>query len=59
MAKHILKCPSCENYTMKEECAECKIPTSLIKPLKYSPEDPYGEYRRKAKHPELVAKGLL
>ncbi|HLC51619.1 MAG TPA: nucleolar RNA-binding Nop10p family protein [Candidatus Nanoarchaeia archaeon] len=44
--KHIMKCPSCKKYTLKSECC---ITTVLPRPPKYSPEDKYGEYRRKAK----------
>ena len=56
--KHILKCSKCNKYTMKEVC-ECKEKSVVIKPPKYSPEDKYGEYRRKVKKPELLKKGLL
>ncbi len=31
----------------------------MAKPPKYSPEDKYGDYRRKAKKEELITKGLL
>jgi H/ACA ribonucleoprotein complex subunit 3 len=54
--KHIMKCPVCGKYTMKENC--CEI-TNPAKPLKYSPEDKYGEYRRKLKEEEIKKKGLL
>ena len=47
MAKHIMKCSECSKYTMKEEC--CNKPTINTKPAKFSIEDHYGEYRRKAK----------
>ena len=46
--KRILKCPKCENYTLKEVCA-CGEKTTLIKPPKYSPQDKYSEYRIKAR----------
>lgn len=45
--KHIMKCPVCGTYTMKEE--HCGQKTLNPKPPKYSPEDKYGGYRRKAK----------
>jgi len=38
---------------MKEICG-CKEKTISLKPPKYSPEDKYAEYRRKAK--EMVLK---
>lgn len=59
MARHILKCPECGKYTMKDECDKCKVNTVQIKPAKFSPEDPYGEYRRKAKREGLEERGLV
>ena len=56
--KHILKCSKCNKYTMKDVC-ECGGKAVLVKPQKYSPEDKYGEYRRKVKKPELIKEGLL
>lgn len=47
--KHILFCKNCNIYTMKEICSKCNTPTIQKKPAKFSPEDPYGKYRRKAK----------
>lgn len=47
MAHHLFKCGQCNNYTMKEAC--CGSATLIPRPPKYSPEDKYGEYRRKAK----------
>jgi len=44
--KHIMKCPKCGKYTMKDFCCEKTI---LPKPARYSPIDRFGEYRRKAK----------
>lgn len=44
---HILKCKKCGTYTLKKEC-ECGGEAVSPKPPRYSPEDPYGEYRRKA-----------
>jgi len=46
--KHILRCPVCGIYTMKEACA-CGSTTVQVRPPKYSPEDKYGRYRRMAK----------
>jgi len=34
---------------MQETCPKCKAVTQQAKPPKYSPEDRWGEYRRKAK----------
>jgi H/ACA ribonucleoprotein complex subunit 3 len=46
--KHILKCPKCGNYGLKEVC-DCNHTRIEPKPPKYSPEDKYGKYRREAK----------
>ncbi|MBI4452355.1 ribosome biogenesis protein [Candidatus Woesearchaeota archaeon] len=56
--KHILKCHICKKYTMKEECT-CGNKTVMAKPLKYSPDDKYGSYRRKAKLIEYVRGGFV
>ncbi len=47
MAKSILKCIKCQNYTLKTE--HCGEKTINPKPAKYSPEDKYQEYRIKYK----------
>jgi len=46
--KHILKCPKCGSYDIKEDCT-CGHKRIEPKPPKYSPEDKYGRYRREAK----------
>jgi H/ACA ribonucleoprotein complex subunit 3 len=46
--KHILKCEKCSSYGLKEECS-CGGKRITVKPSKFSPEDKYGEYRRKAR----------
>ena len=58
MAKHILKCKECGKDTMAEKCS-CDGSAVKIGPAKYSPEDKYGEYRRKVKKEELQKRGLL
>jgi len=45
----ILKCPKCNEYTLKEICKKCKVRTIEAKPPKYSPPDKYGKYRRMMK----------
>lgn len=57
--RHILKCVGCGQYTMEGACPKCGSKTVGIKPQKYSPDDKYGDYRRKAKRDELVKGGLL
>jgi len=56
--KHILYCKTCSKYTMKEKCT-CGNKAESTKPAKYSPEDKYGSYRRKARAEVLHARGLL
>lgn len=45
---HILKCSKCKSYGLGVKCG-CGGTRSKPKPPKYSPEDKYGEYRRKYK----------
>lgn len=56
--KHILKCRKCSTYTMKEKC-KCGGKAVTVKPQKYSPEDKYASYRRKAKRQLLEKEGIL
>ncbi|MBW2987910.1 RNA-protein complex protein Nop10 [Candidatus Woesearchaeota archaeon] len=58
MAKHILKCQECGAYTLTEQC-KCGGVAVPAKPPKYSPEDPYGDYRRRAKEEYWRSIGLL
>lgn len=44
---------------MKELCPKCNSPTAVPKPPRFSPEDKYGDYRRKARKKDLEDKGLL
>lgn len=48
MTRHILKCTVCSNYTMNEKC-KCSATAINPKPAKFSIEDKYAKYRRKAK----------
>jgi len=48
MMDRLLKCPSCGAYGIKPECTCGSIRVSPLPP-KYSPEDRYGQYRRRAK----------
>lgn len=47
------KCKNCGRYTFRDECPECEGETGSPHPPKFSPEDPYGDYRRKLKREEL------
>jgi H/ACA ribonucleoprotein complex subunit 3 len=43
------KCAACGEYTLKEACPHCAAKVLDPRPAKYSPEDHYGEYRRRLK----------
>jgi H/ACA ribonucleoprotein complex subunit 3 len=50
MASVLLKlCAKCADYTLQDTCPRCGGPAKPNRPAKFSPEDPYGEYRRKLK----------
>jgi len=36
-------------YTLSERCPECDSPAENSAPAPFSPEDPYGAYRRSAR----------
>jgi len=55
--KTINYCKACRKHTMKEDC--CSIKTLPVAPMRYSPEDKYGQYRRKAKEEERKKQGVL
>ena len=47
---HLFRCPKCDEYTLSEQiCPRCGSSVVDPKPPKYSPQDKYGNYRRKAK----------
>jgi len=56
--RQIFKCSNCNKYTMKEIC-DCGNKTTVPRPLKYSPNDRFSSYRRKAKIHEYACRGLL
>lgn len=56
--KHILKCAKCGAYSIKKVCS-CGGACIIVKPAKFSIEDRYAAYRRKAKEYELREKGLI
>jgi len=49
MKKELLKCAKCSTYTLQPSCPKCNSKTFSPKPAKFSIEDRWGEYRRKAK----------
>ncbi|HIH91950.1 TPA: ribosome biogenesis protein [Candidatus Woesearchaeota archaeon] len=46
--KRLMFCPDCRKYTLKDACS-CGARSTSPRPPKYSPQDLYAEYRRKAK----------
>jgi len=45
----IKKCLSCDEYMLQDFCKKCGGKTVNPKPPRYSPEDRFGEYRRRQK----------
>lgn len=41
------RCPACAEYTLQEACPRCGGRAADPRPVRFSPEDPYGEYRRR------------
>lgn len=52
LKNYLKKCPACGRYSLEEKCS-CGDETEHAHPAKYSIEDKYAVYRRKAKYPEL------
>ncbi|HOV81798.1 MAG TPA: RNA-protein complex protein Nop10 [Methanothrix sp.] len=46
MRSKILRCGACGRYTLKDICPACGGQTANSKPARFSPDDPYGRYRR-------------
>jgi H/ACA ribonucleoprotein complex subunit 3 len=46
MRSKILRCTACGRYTLKDVCPLCGAPAVITKPARFSPDDPYGKYRR-------------
>ncbi len=47
MKSRLRRCKECNRYTLKEICPVCGSKTVNPAPPKFSPEDPYGVYRRR------------
>ena len=56
--KTILKCGNCGKYTMNDICV-CGGKALTQKPAKFSIQDKYGSYRRKAKAEEFKKEGFV
>ena len=52
------RCEACKRYTLINVCPDCGARAVEPHPPKYSPEDKYAEYRRKANRPELEKEGV-
>ncbi|MBR7123267.1 MAG: RNA-protein complex protein Nop10 [Candidatus Methanomethylophilaceae archaeon] len=48
MRSALRKCESCNTYTLKDTCPNCGKASKQAAPPRYSPDDRYGEYRRKS-----------
>jgi len=57
--KEIRKCKNCKIYTFKEICPICSNKTFRIIPPKFSPDDKWGDYRRKMKKETLYKNNIL
>ncbi|MFQ5975890.1 MAG: RNA-protein complex protein Nop10 [Candidatus Hydrothermarchaeales archaeon] len=55
----MLYCRACKRYTLKKSCNRCGSKTVNPHPARFSPQDPYGEYRRKLKREVLVKDGRI
>jgi len=49
-------CTFCTRYTLEEDCPLCGRKTIKAEPARFSPQDIYGEYRRKLKKEEKYGK---
>ncbi len=47
--KSLMRRCSCGRYTLQEACPECGSSVDPLIPPRYSPEDRFGKYRRRAK----------
>ena len=47
MRTYLRRCPSCRTYSLHDNCKSCNVPTAVLAPARFSPEDHYGTYRRR------------
>jgi H/ACA ribonucleoprotein complex subunit 3 len=59
MAKHILFCENCKQYTLHETCLICGGKALPPQPPKFSVEDRYEQLKRKAKEVLYKKRELL
>ncbi|MCL2510298.1 MAG: hypothetical protein FWF07_04375 [Methanomassiliicoccaceae archaeon] len=48
MPSALRRCASCGRYSTKDHCPSCRSATVCPVPAKFSPDDRYGEYRRRS-----------
>ncbi|MDD1701679.1 MAG: RNA-protein complex protein Nop10 [Methanoregula sp.] len=49
MSGHIRRCSADNTYTLSFICPRCGKPTAVAHPARFSVQDRFGTYRRKAK----------
>ncbi|MCG7843970.1 MAG: RNA-protein complex protein Nop10 [Methanomassiliicoccales archaeon] len=49
MKTTLRRCDKCHEYTLKNACPRCGSKTLTPIPPRFSPDDRYGEYRRRAR----------
>ncbi|HPA97179.1 MAG TPA: RNA-protein complex protein Nop10 [Methanothrix sp.] len=54
MRSKILRCTSCGRYTLRQICPACGGRAAMTKPPRFSPDDPYGRYRRALGEGEMI-----
>ena len=53
MSRKIRHCEKCNQYSMAQVCPECGEGTLIAGPMRFSPEDRMGHYRRLAKRDQI------
>lgn len=57
MGRHLMRrCTACDAYTLQASCPHCGGKVEHPQPARYSPEDPYGDYRRRLKRMDQAEK---
>lgn len=59
MKTSIKFCEKCNQYMLQETCPRCNVKTGNPNPPKYSVEDKYASYRRKAKEEQRISQNLI
>ncbi len=49
MSGHIRRCEKDKTYTLMSQCPACGGVTRTAHPARFSPEDRFGEFRRRVK----------